>query len=141
MGNNKSIQKANFEDIQFAIKHSESHFFINTLVPGKQECLIPHTIDINSEERMVNDLINKGHFTFTIIVYGENANDSSVDQKYTQLKSFGFQNVYVYGGGLFEWLLLGDIYGLEEFPRTKAKCDLLKYKAKKSLGIPLLEFH
>jgi len=37
-------------------------------------------------------------------------------------------NLYVYIGGLFEWLLLQDIYGDEEFPTTSKIIDILKYK-------------
>ncbi len=141
MGNSKSALKANFEDVQYALKHEDSYFFINTLTHDKQDCLIPHTVDAGAEERVINELMNKGHFSFIVIIYGENANDPHVDSKYKQLVSLGFQNVYVYGGGLFEWLLLGEIYGVDEFPRTRQKCDILRYKAKKSLGIPMLEFH
>jgi hypothetical protein len=32
-------------------------------------------------------------------------------------------------GGIFEWLLLQDIYGKELFPTTKKEADLLKFKA------------
>ena len=37
-------------------------------------------------------------------------------------------NVYVYPGGLFEWLLLQDIYGEDNFPTTLKELDILKYK-------------
>jgi len=40
----------------------------------------------------------------------------------------GFTNVYVYPGGIFEWLLLQDIYGENEFPTTKIEIDILKFK-------------
>jgi len=141
MGNSKSIQsKASFEDVQHAIKNTNSHLLINTLSSLKQECLITNTILATDEEKIINHLINKGHFTVHIIIYGENANDETVNQKQTQFLSIGFQNVYVYSGGFFEWLLLGEIYGLDEFPRTKAKCDILKYKPRKALGIPLIEY-
>jgi hypothetical protein len=40
----------------------------------------------------------------------------------------GFVNVYLYPGGLFEWLLLQDIYGDDEFPTTIKELDILKYK-------------
>jgi len=44
------------------------------------------------------------------------------------LTSLGFYNVYIYIGGIFEWLLLQDIYGEKEFPTTNKELDLLKYK-------------
>jgi hypothetical protein len=40
----------------------------------------------------------------------------------------GFENVYIYRGGMFEWLLLQDIYGFDEFQTTSKITDLLKYK-------------
>ena len=40
----------------------------------------------------------------------------------------GFINVYIYLGGLFEWLLLQDIYGRDLFKTTKNELDILKYK-------------
>jgi hypothetical protein len=60
--------------------------------------------------------------------------------KYNQLNSLGFYNVYVYTGGLFEWLLLQDIYGEKDFPTTNIELDILKYKPNKVLNIPLLEY-
>jgi enhancing lycopene biosynthesis protein 2 len=46
----------------------------------------------------------------------------------------------VYTGGLFEWLLLQDIYGTQEFLTTKKELDLLKFKPNKILNISLLEY-
>jgi hypothetical protein len=51
-----------------------------------------------------------------------------VERKQMQLKKMGFRNVFVYLGGLFEWLLLQDIYGKLEFPTTSKQTDLLQYK-------------
>ena len=39
-----------------------------------------------------------------------------------------FKNVYIYKGGLFEWLLLQDIYGKDLFPTTTEILDILRYK-------------
>jgi hypothetical protein len=63
-----------------------------------------------------------------IIVYGKNSCDSTAEKKYDQLIKLGFVNVYLYNGGLFEWLLLQDIYGKDEFPTTTNILDILKYK-------------
>ena len=46
-----------------------------------------------------------------IIIYGKNSIDITAENKYNQIKSLGFMNVLLYSGGLFEWLLLQDIYG------------------------------
>ena len=74
-----------------------------------------------------------------IIIYGKNCNDEKIYKKYQQLLSLGFYNVFVYPGGLFEWLLLQDIYGTEEFPTTSKQLDVLKYKPSPMLNIMLLE--
>ena len=40
----------------------------------------------------------------------------------------GFINIYVYPGGMFEWLCLQDIYGSEHFPTTTEETDILMQK-------------
>jgi hypothetical protein len=75
-----------------------------------------------------------------IIIYGRNCNDEKIYSKYSQLNSLGFYNLYVYCGGLFEWLMLQDIYGRDEFPTTKKELDILKYKPSKALNIQMLEY-
>ena len=140
MGNNQSIQKINYEDIQFIIKNKESHILINTLSENEQHCLIPNTINIQNEEELINTLIKMGKKNVKIIVYGKNCNDEKIYKKFNQLNSHGFYNVFIYTGGLFEWLMLQDIYGESEFPTTKKEIDFLKYKPKKVLNIQLLEY-
>ena len=50
-----------------------------------------------------------------------------------------YRLVYAYSGGLFEWLMLQDIYGQDLFPTTKIEKDILKFKACSILNISLLE--
>jgi rhodanese-related sulfurtransferase len=140
MGNSQSTQKINYEDIQYVISNSQSHLLINTLNEGEQDCLIVNTTNIKNEEALVNRLIQSGSKNLKIIVYGRNCNDEKIYTKYNQLKSLGFYNVYIYTGGLFEWLMLQDIYGEKEFPTTKKELDFLKYKPHKTLNIQLLEY-
>ena len=140
MGNSQSIQKLNFEDIQYVLKNPESHLLINTLTDTEQICLLPNTIHANQEEEIINKYLKNGLKNIKIIIYGRNCNDEKIYSKYNQLNSLGFYNVYIYTGGLFEWLLLQDIYGTQEFPTTKKELDLLKYKPSKILNISLLEY-
>ena len=63
-----------------------------------------------------------------IIVYGKNNNDDKLFNKYQQLIGLGFTNVHIYIGGIFEWLLLQEVYGNEQFPTTSSELDILKYK-------------
>ena len=127
MGNYQSIQKANFEDIQYILQKNKGTILLNTLHVNNQSCLIPNTLPLHSEESVINEMLNtnkNGH----IVIYGKNSNDESIFKKSEQLTKLGFSNVYVYIGGMFEWLCLQDIYGDELFPTTKKELDILKYK-------------
>ena len=134
-----SSQKINFEDMQNVCKKSDSYILINTLPDNEQSCLILNTILPHNEEAIINKLLKNGSNDVKIIVYGRNSNDESANKKYQQLIKLGFRNSYIYVGGLFEWLLLQDIYGETEFPTTSKHLDILKYKPHKRLDIALLE--
>ena len=140
MGNSQSTQKINFEDVQYVIKHPESHILINTLNISDQDCLIPNTINASQEEMIINKLIKNGNKDVKIIIYGRNCNDEKIYKKLSQLTSLGFYNVYIYTGGMFEWMLLQDIYNNADFPTTKKELDILKFKPNKLLNISLLEY-
>jgi hypothetical protein len=140
MGNSQSIQKVNFEDVQYVLKNNETHLLINTLLESEQKCLIPNTIAPRKEEELINKFLKNGKKNIKIIVYGKNCNDEEIYKKYNQLYSLGFYNTYIYTGGLFEWLMLQDIYGNTEFPTTSKELDILKYKPHKILDIRLLEY-
>jgi len=116
-------------------KHS---LIISTISPNKQKCLIQNTISINNEEKKINEWLER-NTGINIIVYGENANDEKIYDKYNQLKNLGFSNVFIYPGGLFEWLLLQDVYGSDEFLTTERELDILKYKPNRGMGQLLLE--
>ena len=130
MGNTNSINKINFEFIQNIItSSSKNYIIINTLDINNQDCLIKNTLSPSREIEAVNFYI-KNNKNIGIVIYGENSCDNKIVEKYNQLIKMGFLNVYVYLGGLFEWLLLQDIYGSDEFPTTEKILDILKYKGK-----------
>lgn len=139
MGNTQTMKKINFEDMQTVIKNPEAYLIINTLVSSEQKCLIVNTTLAEEEESIINRYM-KENKTIRIIIYGKNCNDESIQKKYQQLLSLGFYNIFVYIGGMFEWLLLQDIYGKDLFPTTKKELDLLKYKPNQLLNIALLEY-
>jgi hypothetical protein len=121
--------KVNFEIILRVLKDPDKYILINTLPSNEQGCLIKNTISYDSEEKTINDLLdNYGHKTKTFIIYGKNCSDDSVEKKRLQLLNLGITNVFVYCGGLFEWVLLQDIYGASEFPTSSKILDILKYK-------------
>jgi hypothetical protein len=127
MGNISSVNKVNYVYVQKCIHNSsEIILLINTLSYDKQECLIKNTVVASSEEEIINKYL-KSNKSIKILIYGENCIDNKVIDKYNQLYKLGFINIYVYLGGIFEWLLLQDIYGDEEFPTTSKIIDLLKY--------------
>ena len=140
MGNAPSSIKINYEDVSYAIKNKENYLLINTLSANEQECLLPNTVDIKKEEILLNDLMAKYNKDVNIILYGKNQNDDSIYAKEKQLTSLGFSNVYIYTGGLFEWLMLQDIFGEDEFPTTSKVLDFLIYKPTKRLGLKLLDY-
>jgi hypothetical protein len=129
-----TYQKASFEDVQFCIQHPTEFLLINTMLAGEQSCLIKGTLSSHQEETVMNDFIHQYDYTRQIVVYGKNTTDNTVEKKYDQLLRLGFSNVYIYCGGLFEWLLLQDIYGRNEFPTTSNVLDILKFKPAKSFG-------
>ena len=128
MGNqSSSVNQLNFEDIQEAIKNKGKYMIINTLSSNNQSCLLPNTIDLREEESIINKLLSNNKEKF-IIIYGKNVNDATIYDKHEQLLKLGFLNVYIYPGGMFEWLCLQDIYSSDIFPTTKKELDILKYK-------------
>lgn len=127
MGNQNSIQRINFEDVQHILKNKEKYCLINTLPNNKQECLIPNTISSDKEEAYINELLNTD-LDREIVIYGANTNDTILYEKYDQLLKLGFKHLSIYQGGIFEWLCLQDIYSDEFFPTTKKELDILKYK-------------
>ena len=128
MGNNQSIVKINYESIQSIIKHKQA-LIVNTLPTDIQKCLIYGTVCASEEEQNINHYL-KTNRSIKIIIYGMNSCDETLSIKYNQLLKLGFTNIAVYVGGLFEWLLLQEIYGEELFPTTTHCIDLLKFKGR-----------
>jgi hypothetical protein len=132
MGNSQSINKINFESVQNIINNNITcgqFMIINTLENNNQNCLIKNTLSPEEEISALNNYL-KNNKSINILIYGENCCDTKVIDKFNQLYKLGFINIYIYIGGLFEWLLLQDIYGDDEFPTTTKIIDILKYKGK-----------
>ena len=147
MGSSHSKNKINYEDVQDACKNAfnnktnngKKYAIINTMDKSWQSCLIQNTVGIQEEEETINGILNNNnkHSTndIAVIVYGTNSNDETVYSKYEQLVKLGIKNVFIYTGGMFEWLLLQDIYGCDLFPTTSRELDILKYKPRKQLNV------
>ena len=131
-----SYKKINFEEVQYAIKNTNQYILINTLPTTDQDCLIKHTLSYEEEESIINEMIANYDFNKKkIIVYGKNSSDETAEKKYSQLRTLGFSEIFLYTGGLFEWMLLQDIYGNIEFPTTKKVLDILKYKGNRKISV------
>jgi hypothetical protein len=128
MGNiYSSFSTSDYDSILDKINNKKDFILINTLPENNQECLIVTTIPANVESNVINDLLHTNKKK-EIIIYGKNYRDLKVIDKYNQLKKLGFVNVYIYFGGLFEWLLLREIYGNTNFKIIGNTTDILKYK-------------
>lgn len=139
MGNSHlNFNKINHDDVIYAIGNKYNHVIINTLPLQRQQCLISGTCVASEETDFLNKLLDSKR-DINIIIYGENSNDNSVYNKYDQLIKLGFTNIYIYSGGIFEWLLLQDIFGEDLFPTTTIELDILKYKSAKKLDIKYIE--
>ena len=130
-----TYNNVSFEDVQHVLSNPADYIIINTLPVTKQQCLIKNTISYQTEENRINEYINNYDFdSKTFIIYGENANDEKIETKYSQLKGLGFTKIYLYRGGMFEWLLLQDIYGVDEFPTTSKLLDILQYRSTRTIS-------
>ena len=131
MGNTTSnIKKVNFENI-IDYQKENNGLLIKTLPQNEQSCLINKTITFSEEETIINNALYRNK-NIHIYVYGKNSNDITIISKAKQLIELGFTNVYIYVGGLFEWLLLQEIYGSENFKTNGTELDLLKYRPPKA---------
>ena len=130
MGNvYSSFSSYPFDVIQNKIMCEHDIVLISTLPENQQSCLIKNTIHATKETDFMNHLLNKNK-NKEIIIYGRNHRDLKIIEKYNQLKKLGFTNVYIYFGGLFEWLLLHIAYKEMNFPIDGTFCEneLLNYK-------------
>ncbi len=137
MGNSETTQ-INYEIVQDYLNNNTNQnqdcIIINTLSLSNQDCVISLTIAPDDEEQIINELLKKRSNLTRIILYGKNCRDATVAKKIEQFKLLGLLSrvrIQVYSGGLFEWLLLQEIYGDELFKtagQNHKTVDLLKYK-------------
>ena len=141
MGNSESsIKKVNFDDIINISKDSKestknTHILIHVMEKEDQELLIKNTLSIDEEIEIINSILSFRKMDVIIVIYGKNTDDvSKVIRRYRQLCDMGFSNVHVYFGGLFEWLLLQEIYGNDDM-KTNIVCNrnILDYKPARGL--------
>jgi len=132
--------KIGFEDIKYIqVLSSADYILINTMPIDFQTNVIYTTISATNEESIINRLMDQYDMKrIKVVLYGLSATDDSVERKAKQLQSLGFPEIYIYSGGMFEWLLLQELYGFAEFPttvKTVSFTDIIKYRPNKVLGI------
>lgn len=118
---------SSFPMIHFENLYKDNSILINTLHESEQSCLIHKTIKATDEIQQMNHFI-KTNKNIMIIIYGKNYRDKKIITKYNQLKKLGFTNVHIYFGGMFEWLMLQEIYGNENFKTDGTTLDILQFK-------------
>ena len=125
MGVMYSMPSYNYHQLQERMKRDI--VLINTMDINRQYCLIKGTIKASNEVDFMNKLL-KTNKNKEIIVYGIHHTDLSVIQKYNQLKKLGFKNVHIYFGGMYEWLLLQDVFGSINFQTDGIIENIVDYK-------------
>jgi len=124
MGNGIS-NLVNFEKLKEMQK--EGATMIHTM-DESEKVLILGTVVAEKETEKINNMMSKNDYEKDIIIYGRNCKEyEKLVKKQKQLTSLGFKNVHIYLGGMFEWLLLQDVYGTKEFP-TEKKGEILDFK-------------
>lgn len=125
------INRVGFEDIKKIIT-THTHLLINTLKSQDQDILIKGTVLMSDEENVINEILNDYRVPDKpIVLYGRNCCDDSVETKLEQIQNLGLKEIYIYYGGLFEWLLLNELYGSDNFPITQTTntiVDIQKYR-------------
>jgi hypothetical protein len=108
MGIQISFDRISASDIKFIQeKFINDYLIVTTIKDTNNTPLIKGTLQPEKEEYFINKIIqNKNNNIKGIIIYGMNNQDISVIDKYKQLLKFNVTNIFIYIGGLFEWLLL-----------------------------------
>ena len=115
MGNGIS-NLVNFELLKEMQK--EGATIIHTM-DENEKVLILGTVVAEKESEKINKMLSKNDYEKDIIIYGRNCHEyENLLKKQKQLASLGFKNIFIYLGGMFEWLLLQDVYGTKEFSTT-----------------------
>lgn len=123
-----------FSAVQKRVLEGNASWLLISTLPDTidgQKCLLKGTLECSKEEPMMNTIIeSKRQRSVCVIVYGRNHMDESVNKKWKQIRSMGFTRSYKYTGGMFEWLLLQDVYGRDNFPTTSLAADILEFEPK-----------
>ena len=127
MGVMYSMPSYNYHQLQDRMKNQNDIILINTLPLSRQQCLIKGTLNAFIEVEFMNKLL-KTNKNKEIVIYGIHHTDLTVITKYNQLKKLGFKNVYIYFGGMYEWLLLQEVFDTTNFQTDGYINNIVDYK-------------
>jgi hypothetical protein len=127
MGNKPLTMTKENRIIGYDTVNSKNYILITTLCDG--ECFIKDTLTPNEEVTFINECISTNSQK-NIIIYGKNYLDKTIYDQYNKLNSLGFDKIYLYPGGIFEWLLLQETFGCDMFETNYTEKDILKYRPK-----------
>lgn len=127
MGNKPFTMTKDNHLIGYETVKLNNYVLITTL--NENDCFIKKTLNPGEEVEFINNCISRNNQQ-NIIIYGKNYLDKSVYTQYNKLNSLGFDNVFIYPGGIFEWLLLQDTFGEDMFETNIIEKDILKYRPK-----------
>lgn len=103
----------------YCIEFGERVYLITVMERDESDKVIKGTIPFKEEEITMNSIIKQNKMdTVTVIVYGKDACDERIYKKAKQMMELGFKRVRIYIGGMFEWNLLVELYGDENFPTS-----------------------
>ena len=127
MGNKPFTMTKDNHIVGYETVKLNNYVLITTL--NENDCFIKKTLNPNEEVEFINNCISRNNQE-NIIIYGKNYLDRSVYTQYDKLNSLGFDNIFIYPGGIFEWLLLQDTFGEDMFETNIIEKDILKYRPK-----------
>ena len=129
-GTKDVVKVIGFEDMLVLLRSNV--VLLNTLERREQTCLIRGTVHADDEEQTMNTMLTSTDTLVTdrlVVVYGRHNLDPKPVEKAKMLRTLGLTRLLVYRGGLFEWLLLQEVFGPEQFPTEGTACtDLLLYR-------------
>jgi hypothetical protein len=96
---------------------------ISTTITERGSPYIAGTVSRFAELITIDSLKRSNRFDVPILVYGHNMFDTTVKTQSTILMNNGFTKVFVYVGGMFEWMLLHKLYGNTAFPIVCNCCN------------------
>ena len=103
----------------YCIEFGEKIYLITVMNKNDTKKFIKGTTPVNEEESIINQVIKQNKMDeVTIIIYGKDACDQRVYTKAKQMLELGFKRTRIYTGGMFEWSLLLELYGDENFPTS-----------------------